>query len=92
MPSPAKKQPDISPEWLSPQSAGVYAEVGTNTVHEWLKTGKLIHSRINQKLIRIRRRNLDTFLEDYIVQDPNGDIVKDAVNDICSSFLRKKAC
>jgi len=52
------------PEFLGPRDVARILDVDRRTVRRWIETGELAASRLGPKLIRIRRSELDRFVED----------------------------
>ena len=59
--SPNASHDVLNGELVSPAQAALYLSVAKNTVYHWLRMGYFPHYRAG-KLIRIRLRDLETFL------------------------------
>jgi len=53
---------------LTPAAAGVELGVSGATVLEWCRAGKLVAYRFSRKVVRIKRTDLERFVENYKVE------------------------
>jgi len=58
---------EISPEWFSLALAAKYTDTSAKTVSRWLKAGELKYTRLPSGTVRIRRADLDDFMERHAV-------------------------
>lgn len=65
-----------SPHWMSVQSAARELEVTTRTIYRFINDGKLAAYRIG-RVYRIRREDLDSFLDDAALQPGDLDHLVD---------------
>jgi len=61
-------EPEPWPEYLSDRTAARYADVATSTVARWRKAG--LRYCIRGGVVRIRRRDLDEWLENRVSRSP----------------------
>ncbi len=68
--------------WAKPKVACRYAGVGEKTFRGWLKQG-LKHSRLASGSILVRYRDIDKYLEHFVVND---DQVSAIVDEVCKEM------
>jgi len=70
---------NISPEWFSLALAAKYTHTSTKTVSRWIKSGEIKYTKLPSGTIRIRREDLDDFMEKYAV---TSDDLRKTVNEL----------
>ena len=58
----------IVPEWLGLKLAATYTNSSTKTVSRWIKSGKIKYTKLPSGTIKIRRADIDHFMEKYAVE------------------------
>ena len=59
-------------EILKVPAVAAYAGVHENTVWSWIKTGKIPAVRLGARIVRIRKLDLDAFIESHLTLPVTG--------------------
>jgi len=60
--------PAIVPEWLGLKLAAAYTNSSAKTVSRWIKTGEIKYTKLPSGTIKVRRAELDHFMEKYAIE------------------------
>jgi excisionase family DNA binding protein len=57
--------PPVQAEWLTPHEAAAYLHVGVDTIYDACAAGRLKHTKLGYRTIRMKRSWIDEWAESH---------------------------
>jgi len=65
-------------EVMTPQQVAEHLQVHVKTVYEWINDGKLQAAKLGPRSLRIRKEDVDSFLEERLFIHEDKDVIQNA--------------